>query len=547
MKNISKIVKYLFVVAALALVSCETTELDLLDDPNSETQEKANLDRFMSQIQLDFASFMRQIGNNDAEVTRVNYMFGRTYANNYQPAVLDGEWATAYQGLFSDMAVTDAIAEGLDANKHRGIIRVLKAYTLITLVDNFGDVPFSQATNPVEFPAPVADPGANVYQGALAMLDEGLGYLSQTGDPLAYDLYYDNDFSKWTKLANTVKMVAYLNLGDYASFNAIANGPHINSNSDDFQFSYGSQEAQPDTRHPSYSSDYNVTGAGTYESVWLMNKMLTLDDPRIRYYYYRQTDCTPGASCDPDGNQTTLTCSVAPRPTHFPADMIFCSVEDGYWGRDHGNAEGIPPDGFQRTVNGVYPAGGRFDGDEFSPVAVGDGAGGAGIVPIMLNAWVKLMKAEVALLSGQGDASAQLSSALNAHISKVQSFGSLDPEANSDFFPSGGDVSNYVNGIVSSFNNGSASEKREILAEQVFIAHFGNGIGAYNFYRRVGYPQKLQYIIDPAEYSSGSFIRSFYYPANEANVNSNITQKPGVGIQVFWDQKPPSPGYPVAN
>jgi len=79
-----------------------------------------------------------------------------------------------------------------------------------------------------------------------------------------------------------------------------------------------------------------------------MDKMLTLGDPRIRYYFYRQNDCTPGASCDPDGNQTQLTCSVAPRPTHFPADMIFCSVEDGYWGRDHGNAEGIPPDGFQR-------------------------------------------------------------------------------------------------------------------------------------------------------------------------------------------------------
>jgi len=238
-------------VSAVVFTSCETIELDMLDDPTNETQEKANLDRFMTSIQLDFASFMRQMGSNDAEVTRINYMFGRTYANNFEPAVLDGEWATAYQGLFSDIAVADAIAESQDANKQRGIMRILKAYTLLTLVDNFGDVPFSQATNPVEFPAPIVDPGAQVYEGLLAMLDEGIDFVNSPGDNLAFDLYYDNDFSKWVKLANTVKMVAYLNLGDYASFNAAANGPHISATADDFQWQYGSQETLPDTRHPS--------------------------------------------------------------------------------------------------------------------------------------------------------------------------------------------------------------------------------------------------------------------------------------------------------
>ena len=36
----------------------------------------------------------------------------------------------------------------------------------------------------------------------------------------------------------------------------------------------------------------------------------------------------------------------------------------GYWGRDHGNDEGTPPDNFTRTASGVYPAGGSFDGSE---------------------------------------------------------------------------------------------------------------------------------------------------------------------------------------
>jgi hypothetical protein len=273
--------------------------------------------------------------------------------------------------------------------------------------------------------------------------------------------------------------------------------------------------------------------------------MLDLGDPRMRYYFYRQSDCCPGASCNPGGNQTTLTCSVAPRPNHFPSDMVFCSLEEGYWGRDHGNAEGIPPDSFQKTSGGVYPIGGSFDDDRFTSVSVGAGAGGAGIVPLMLASWTEFMKAEVALAAGSaGAASTALSAGISKHINKVLEFGSLDPDADSAFFASASDVSSYVSSVVNSFNNGSNEQKWEVLATQQFIAHYGNGMDSYNFYRRTGYPKKLQLNIDP---NPGAFVRSFFYPANEANVNSNIVQKPGVDVQVFWDTNPPSPGFPVAN
>lgn len=546
MKNISKLFTYVLLAAGLVFTSCETADLDLLDDPNNVTQDKASLDRFMTAIQLDFTSFMRQMGGNGAALTRINYMFGRTYTNNYQPVALNGEWSLAYRGMFSDMASAESIAMSNGDNKHIGIMRILKAYTLITLVDAFGDVPLSQATDPSAYPAPIVDPGSEVYAAAIDMLNEGIDYLSQPGDNLEYDFFYDNEFGKWTKLANTVKMVAYLNTGDTGAFNNIVNsGNFINSTADDFQFKYGTNETNPDTRHPSYNGNYNVTGTGPYQSVWLMGTMLDLGDPRMRYYFYRQSDCCPGASCNPGGSQTTLTCSVAPRPNHFPSDMLFCSLEEGYWGRDHGNAEGIPPDSFQKTSGGVYPIGGSFDDDRFTSVTVGGGGGGAGIVPIMLASWTDFMKAEVALAAGSaGAASTAMSAGINKHINKVLEFGSLDPEADSSFFASSSDVSNYVSSIVNSFNNGSNEDKWEILATQQFIAHYGNGMDSYNFYRRTGYPKKLQLNIDP---NPGAFVRSFFYPANEANVNSNIVQKPGVDVQVFWDTNPPSPGFPVAN
>ncbi|MGB1136589.1 MAG: SusD/RagB family nutrient-binding outer membrane lipoprotein [Flavobacteriaceae bacterium] len=546
MKNISKLFTYVLLGVGLVFTSCETTDLDLLDDPNNVTQDKASLDRFMTAIQLDFTSFMRQMGGNGAALTRINYMFGRTYSNNYQPVALNGEWSLAYRGMFSDMASAESLAQSNGDNKHLGVMRILKAYTLITLVDAFGDVPLSQATDPSAYPAPMVDPGADVYAAAIDMLNEGIDYLSQPGDNLEYDFFYNNEFGKWTKLANTVKMVAFLNTGNTSGFNGIVNtGNFINSTDDDFQFQYGTNETNPDTRHPSYNSNYNVTGTGPYQSVWLMGTMLDLGDPRMRYYFYRQSDCCPGASCNPGGSQTTLTCSVAPRPNHFPSDMLFCSLEEGYWGRDHGNAEGIPPDSFQKTSGGVYPIGGSFDDDRFTSVTVGGGGGGAGIVPIMLASWTEFMKAEVALASGSaGAASSALSAGMNKHINKVLEFGSLDPEADSAFFANSSDVSSYISSVVNAFNGGSNEDKWEVLATQQFIAHYGNGMDSYNFYRRTGYPKKLQLNIDP---NPGAFVRSFFYPANEANVNSNIVQKPGVDVQVFWDTNPPSPGFPVAN
>ena len=116
-------------------------------------------------------------------------------------------------------------------------------------------------------------------------------------------------------------MRAMLTTGDYAG--ALAQGGVIDTPDADMQFNYGTQELQPDTRHPWYQSDYTTSGANIYQSSWLMDLMdgdqdewysywstaggssayvsdgkvdITTDDPRRRYYFYRQTWATPGSS-----------------------------------------------------------------------------------------------------------------------------------------------------------------------------------------------------------------------------------------------------------
>ena len=610
MKNTNKIFLSLFLLIGVLFTSCETIDLELLDDPNNVTEDKADLERYLVSIQVDFADFMQRMSKNGAELTRIEYMFGRTYVNNFSAETTNIEWELAYQAMFSNMKGAESIAELEGANNHIGVMRILKAFTLMTLVDFYGDVPLSEATNPAEFPFPSADDDAAVYAEAMTMLDEGIAFLNAGGDPLVNDFYYGNDFSKWIRLANTLKMRGYLttrliNSDAINQFNAIvSSGNYISSSDDDFQWQYGNSPSSPNTRHPEYALNYTVTGAtgGAYRANWIMDLMLNTDDPRRFYYFFRQSPCTPG-SVDANGNSCAtnsaqIQCSTQARPQHYPASMAYCNLASGYWGRDHGNDEGIPPDNFRRTLAGIYPFGGKYDSGtnrdgtvelnanqeyEFvynvnnNAAAVDSGLMGAGILPLVLASTVDFWRAEIALVSGNASAASQLvASGINKSITKVTSFTpSSDPDYDpnllldtaivdpatgdvtapngpnneplpifsGELVPTAADITEFVNSQASQVTN-TSDDSWNILAEQYFVNLYGDGIDAYNFYRRTGYPKTLQFNIESA---SGSFVRSFLYPANEATSNNNIIQKENVSVKVFWDNNPDAPAFPFSN
>ena len=165
----------------------------------------------------------------------------------------------------------------------------------------------------------------------------------------------------------------------------------------------------------------------------------------------------------------------------------------------------------------------------------------------MLASWTDFMIGEVELVAGN---EAAAKTAMFAGMAK-----SMDKVTN--FYPRtarfDGIMDYYVGGLAQVTNGfyarisdewDDASDKMNVLGMQYFVAQYGNGLDAYNFYRRTGYPTTLQPNI---EANPGGFIRSFFYPANHANTNSNITQKDGVTDPVFWDTNPGSPGFPAAN
>lgn len=552
--------KYIFGITAAVLMttSCETTELDLRDNPNALTPEQADLNLFLNAIQLKYVDLMESLSEPTSETVRILTMQNRQYVNAYSPEFFNGDWDDAYRELLADVAAMNVIAEEGGFTKHIAIGQVLTADVFTTLVDIFGDIPFSEAIQGREGNLnPKRDSGADIYAAALDLLDQAIDNFNGPGSNPSLDFFYDRNWTRWIKLANTMKLKLLLktrlvNSSALTEFQAIVNsGNYIQTNAEDFQFRWGTNEVQPDTRHPNYAQNYIPQGAGDYAAHWIIQTMRLTNDPRIRYYFFRQTDAVPGQDSNPP-NEETLDCSLDTPRQHYidfytalGQDVVFCGLPDGYWGRDHGDDAGIPPDGLLRTTWGVYPVAGNFDDDRFKGIGQGQGGGGAGITPLLLSSWVDFWKAEVAMVNNNPTLAKQyMLEGIAKHIAKVQSFGSLDTAADSDFFTDANDSQDFQDEIEAAFDDGSINEKWNILAEQFFVTQYGYGIDAYNFYKRVGFPFTLQPSLEP---NPGGFIRLFRYPSNHTNNNSNAQQRQSVTEQTFWDTNPSSPGFPVAN
>ncbi len=543
---ISKI-RIFFLTLAVAIVS--SCELDLLDNPNAPTLNNADPNFLLNRIELDYATNFNQFSDPGMRLTRMLNSGAAIYDNAVTPDGSNARWQTAYASILTDVATLITVAEQNELFVHAGIARVIRAAVLLNLVDAFGDVPLSEAINTKNF-NPKVDGGAQVYAAALADLDkaiENFNARSRTG--AASDLFYGGNTDSWIRAANSYKLKLQLNLRLINKGNAttainaiIATNRLISTPAQNFQFKFGSNLLNPDTRHPRYGNQYSPTGGGDYQSNSYMGHMFSakgFQDPRIRYYFYRQR--TRNTT---DVNE--LRCITNQKPPHFGENDVFCLPTNvGYWGRDHLNNEGIPPDGLARTAWGLYPAGGLYDNDAGRPVSLGAGAGGAGIHPIMMRSFVDFMLAESALMLGTtGNPRELLKSAIEKSMADVRSFALASSEASKinafeaeRNFVWTNEVTRYVNKVMEDYDAATTDDARlNIIATEYWIAAYGNGIEIYNLYRRTGKPSPQQPALEP---NPGPFVRSFYYPTNYVTRNGNAKQKPNAAVPVFWDTNPP--------
>ena len=548
----TKKIKIFFV--ALGLVIATSCDLDRLDNPNAVTLSSADNNFLLNRIAIDFRNFFATASTFGMELTRMMHLANDRYEVSFTLTTGNGMWNNAYANILVDADALIARADEAGLNIHAGIARTFKAYVLMTMVDYFGDIPWSQALNPSEF-NPGRDSDASVYDVALTTINQAIVNLEtpSTVTPGGQELYYASNVARWAKAAKAVKLKLHLNkrlinaAESTSAINALIAdaGGLMTGLPESFRFTYSRTQANPDSRHPRFVGSY-IAGGGAYQSnyyMWHLTEAKKANpgdasdspDPRARFYFYRQVNAN-----STDVNE--IRCIGEFPPAHY---AVFCYPGvRGYWGRDHLDRQGIPPDGFRRTVPGIYPSGGRFDADNPGPTnSPLMGNQGLGFQPIMMASYVRFMLAEAALTLGTtGDPRDYLEQGIRASMQEVWDFSTSGLEAaliNSFFGNIAGyntRVNNYVNLVLAEYDAaGNNTDRMRIIAREYWIAAWQNGVEAYNLYRRTGQPDGMQ---PGLEADFGSFPRTLLYPTDHIVRNSNADQKSSMNVQVFWDTNP---------
>jgi len=554
--RISKII-LLAVFAVAALGACTKKLDDGLVNPNSPDPSVASADLYLTEMQLRFADFYNAASNFGGQVSRMYQMGATTYRNAFSPESFDGIWTSAYTGVFKQANVLLPIAEQQKKYVNVGMAQVLKAYTMMTLVDIFGDIPFTDANLGADNTNPASEKGSDVYTKAIALLDSAIVNFNRTPGsyPGIQDLFYGTTgtagAARWRTTAKLLKLRALnttrlVNSSAATQINALLADSDvsgsISSSANDFEFKFSTRQTNPNSRHPRYNANYTANGlAGDYMNNYYMWCLAVEkgtganSDPRLRYYFYRQRINYADLTAD---NLGCLYSNAAP-PAHFPAGMPFCAIPGGYWGRDHGDGSGIPPDGNLRATVGIYPAGGEFDANQNTSVSLNRGGQGAGIHPIWQSAFTEFLKAECALKLGTtGNARALLQSAVEKSLAKVIGFpATINVVPTASFVPDATRQTAYVNKVLALYDAAPTTDaKLDVIIKEWYIAAWGNGMEVFNAYRRTGFPKNIQFTLSA---SPGDFTRSMLYPAVFVNLNNTAQQKPSPAVQVFWDNNPP--------
>ena len=530
--------------------SCSDKLDELLENPNAVNATTASPDFLLNSIQLNYQSLWYSVSDRGARLTRQINQGSALYESAYTAGSTNGFWSNAYANILADVNFLLPLAEKSNLQRHMGIAKTIKAMVLMDLVDTYGNVPYSEALDPSNF-SPKVDDGATVYAAALKLLDEASAHFTATtsgGTP--NDYFYARNYTKWNKLVNTMKLKYHLNTrlvnadASKNAINALITANALIGTGDDFVFRFGTTAADPDSRHPKFAGQYTA-GGGDYQSTDYMHHLTVekgFDDPRVRYYMYRQT-LTNTTNVD----EQECISQIAP-PHYLVGNYPYCNPagNKGYWGRDHLDPDGIPPDGLKRTAYGPFPAGGRYDNSSGAPVSnPALGMKGAGIHPIMLAAYVDFMLAEAAITLGTtGTPKTLLLSGIKKHMDYVRAFAVAGAEgatisAVESATAFTGKVTNYQTYVGAQYDAATTADARmSVVGREYWLSLFGNGLESYNLYRRTGKPARMQ---PGLEAVTGPFVRSFLYPNNYMVTNTKAVQKANLASQVFWDKNPASP------
>lgn len=152
--------------------------------------------------------------------------FGALLTYNFTAGFLS-QWDGAYDNLNDYKYVIDN-SEGNDELAYfNGVAKIMSALDFHRIVDQHGDVPYSEGVLGNANTAPAYDDAEAIYQDLINKIDEGLAVINAASFPrnlnAASDPMFAGNMERWKQFANTLKLRLLIRLSEVSSLSAFVN------------------------------------------------------------------------------------------------------------------------------------------------------------------------------------------------------------------------------------------------------------------------------------------------------------------------------------
>ena len=466
------------------------------------------------------------------------YVWDGGYNSAYWDAIYSGDRAAA-----RDIALAMRNWEGDSRySTDYQMARIVKAYVYLRLTDLYGDIPYSQAIQPEEYPYPAYDTQQSIYMDLLKELNEAQAALD--GAQASYiggaDVYFNGDLTKWRKFANSLilRMAMRMSKVDEASARqwvktAVDNGI-IMSNDENAYLLRSDGLVTKDSSEP-YAKIFVESDAGKFFlSETFVNMLKSTNDPRLPLIGTRVADPTKTYSSEGyDLGSSTDYASWNGLPIGYELAEGPYALSD---------APGVPtnPDGtLAADWKSHYPVPNRLTySNPVSPTF---------IVTYAEN-MLLLADAVQRGMTFEGAQSAQYyyEEGVRAAMKQFSIYSSASDLYNT--YLNDAAIDAYL-----AANPYDASKGLKQINEQYYIATFCDEYESFANWRRTGYPELKSVYADGKDpypnRATGEIPVRFLYPVTEQTANADnynaaaerqnfSKSNADMGVPVWWDVEP---------
>jgi len=301
MKRFNHIIRGTLLLAAVAFTtSCSKDFGDVNDNPNEPSEVPVNIILPSAQASLAY-TFGGDIARYNSVFTQnVTGAYRQFFAYNQYVFTEDdfnNLWNNMYAGNMADLNRIIQIANAKDGsyNAYRGIAKIMMAYSLSTMTDLYGDVPYRQAFQGNLNPTPAYDSQSDIYTVILpGLISEGIADLDNTGDdilsPGTDDLIFGGNTDAWKRFANglSVRLAIHTTKKDataaaQAALAIINSNNALTSNDDNVAFKFGSTYQSPWFQYIDQRADISYSTLDYYYGIGCFHTdtLQALNDPRF--------------------------------------------------------------------------------------------------------------------------------------------------------------------------------------------------------------------------------------------------------------------------